>query len=171
MDEVWSGERVEIRRAEGSDVAALQEVFEAAGDFFLSVTGRAAPDADAAAREVGAAAATPGREVGLVHELGAPGAVGALGWWASHPAEADALLGMLMVVPAARGRGVAREALRLLEAALRDRGIRRLRTAVGAGDLRAQRVVEALGFSSLDERTHVSLDRGRMMIAFYGKEL
>src|SRR5690606_29808761 len=112
-----------------------------------------------------------GREVYLLRTREQGEAVGAVGWWAGHPEPAVALLGMLLVVTERRGRGLGREALAAVEAALRERGITEVRTGVGAGDGRRQEVLRALGFAPLDERRHVSLDRGRVMIALFRKEL
>ena len=158
--------------AGSEDVEALQSVFERAGDHFLRVTGRPKPEPDAARRELGSAASTPGREVALI-ERGGSGSevIGAVGWWAGHPEPDLALLGMLMVVAEERRRGIAGEALRLLEARLRDGGIARLRTAVGAEDRAASSFLEAVGFASMDERTHVDVDSGRLRIAFFEKTL
>lgn len=149
----------------------LQRVFEAAGDHFLAITGRAAPEPDAAERELEACARTPGRETALLlrRESGEP--VGALGWWAGNPAPDLALLGMLLLVPDARGQGLAREALAGLEAGLAGQGVRALRTGVGAGDERAHAILGALGFHPLDARTHVSFERGRVMISLFEKPL
>lgn len=185
--------RVELRIAGAGDVEALQSVFEGAGDHFLRVTGRAAPAPDAARRELSSASSTAGREVALIETAGAgvagaesdadrqpnasnsagarATAVGALGWWAGHPEPDTALLGMLMIVREERGRGLGAEALRLLEGRLRDAGIDRLRTAVGAEDREASGFLEAVGFSSLDRRTHVDVDSGRLRIAFFEKPL
>lgn len=149
----------------------LQSVFRAAGDHFTTVTGRPEPDPDAAAREIRSTAATEGREVYLVRTRAEGEAVGAVGWWAGHPEPTVALLGMLLIGTKHRREGLGREALGAVEAALRERGIRELRTGVGAGDERRQKVLRGLGFTPLDERRHVSLDRGRVMIALFAKEL
>jgi RimJ/RimL family protein N-acetyltransferase len=163
--------RLLLQRAVPGSEAELQAVFHSAGDHFTTVTGRAEPDADAAAREIRSTEAAEGREVYLVRSLADGEAVGAVGWWAGHPEPAVALLGMLLIDMRRRGEGLAREALEALEAALRERGVRELRTGVGAGDERRQMVLRALGFTPLDERRHVSLDRGRVMIALFSKEL
>jgi ribosomal protein S18 acetylase RimI-like enzyme len=185
--------RVELRLAAPDDVEALQSVFERVGDHFLRVTGRAAPAPDAAQRELSSASSSAGREVALIEpveaasrgtepvENGQPATrkrggdpatpVGAIGWWAGHPEPDMALLGMLMIVQDERGRGLGAEALRLLEARLREAGIARLRTAVGAEDREASGFLEAVGFSSIDERTHVDVDSGRLRIAFFDKPL
>lgn len=152
---------------EPGDAAALQRVFTAAGDHFLTVTGRPEPDADAAARELRACASTPGRAVALLSLADSGEPVGAVGWWARHPEPDVALLGMLLVIPEQRGRGLAREALSALGAHLAGRGMRRLRAAAGAGDERAHAILRALGFQAMDERRHIGLDRGRVMIALF----
>ena len=153
-----------IRRPAGA-------LFEAAGDHFTTVTGRPEPDSDAARRELQSAEAAEGREVYLVRLRDGGEAVGAVGWWEAHPEPHVALLGMLLIDARRRREGLGREALQGVEAALRERGIGELRTGVGAGDRMRQEVLRALGFTPLDERKHVSLDRGRVMIALFRKTL
>lgn len=171
LADVLSTPRLRLQRAVLEMEGELQAVFEAAGDHFTTVTGRPQPDADAAAREIRSAAGAEGREVYLVRLHPGGEAVGAVGWWERHPEPEVALLGMLLVDQRRRREGLGREALAAVEEALRARGIRELRTGVGAGDVRRQEVLRALGFSPLDERRHVSLDRGRVMIALFRKEL
>lgn len=160
-------ERLQARRLSSGDGEALQRVFEAAGDYFLSITGRPEPDPDAAERELRACATTPGRAVALLEARDDGRAVGALGWWQGSPEPEVALVGMLLVVPAERGRGLAREAVDGLAGWLAEQGVSRLRTGVGAGDQRTHALLQALGFAPLDQRTHVSLDRGRVMLALF----
>lgn len=163
--------RLVLERAGPDREEELQAVFRAAGDHFTTVTGRPEPDADAAAREIRSAAAAAGREVYLIRARAGGEAVGAVGWWSGHPEPDVALLGMLLIDLRRRREGMGREALAAVEAALREQGIRELRTGVGAGDERRQQVLRGLGFAPLDERRHVSLDRGRVMIALFTKEL
>lgn len=162
-------DRLVARAVTPAEQALLQWVFERCGDFFQPITGRPAPDADAAEREVGSCAATPGREVAVLvrEETGEP--VGALGWWQGNPDPETTLLGMLMVVPAERKRGIAREAIDGLAAWASGRGIRRLRTGVAAQATATHALLRSLGFEPLDQRTHVSVDRGRMMIALFDR--
>lgn len=164
-------DRLRLERLEPESAAELQAVFEAAGDHFTTVTGHARPDADAANRELEAAARVDGREVLLVRLAEGGEAIGAVGFWERHPEPTVALLGMLLIDRSQRGQGYGREALRGLEEALRERGIEELRTGVGAGDQRRQAILRALGFEPLDERKHVSLDRGRVMIALFRRAL
>lgn len=163
----FSTERLEARTLSPGNEAELQEVFAAAGDYFLSITGRPEPEPDAAEREIRSCAATPGRAVALLSLREENRAVGALGWWAGNPSPEIALVGMLLVIPDERGKGLAREALDGLAAWLAREGVQRLRTGVGAGDQRTHSLLHALGFAPLDQRTHVSLDRGRIMIALF----
>lgn len=171
IDSELNTERLVLERLSPGMEEPLQEVFVAAGDHFTTVTGRPEPDADAARRELSSADAVEGREVFLVRLRESGEAIGALGFWEGHPEPEVALLGMLLVDTRRRQEGFGREALRGVEAALRRRGIRELRTGVGAGDTRRQELLRALGFEPLDERRHVSLDRGRVMIALFRKEL
>lgn len=163
--------RLRARALAGGDEETLQRVFEDAGDYFLTVTGRPEPDPDAAGREIRACEATPGREIALLALEASGEPVGAIGWWSGSPEPDLALLGMILLLPAERGKGLAREAVDGLAAWLGGEGIRRLRTGVGAGDERVHALLRGLGFSPLDQRKHVSLDRGRVMLALFEREL
>jgi GNAT superfamily N-acetyltransferase len=167
---LFRSERLEARALRDGDGEVLQQVFESAGDYFLPITGRPAPDADAAEREIRSCASTPGREAVILYSTDGE-AVGALGWWEGSPEPDVTLLGMVLIVPAHRGDGRAREALSALERWLAGRGMTRLRTGVGAHDDPRQAFLRAIGFAPLDERTHVSLDRGRMMIGLFEKPI
>lgn len=169
--EALTTERLTLERLDPGMEETLQKVFEAAGDHFTTVTGQPRPDPDAAERELHAASRTEGREVLLVRLRAGGEAIGAVGFWEKHPEPDIALLGMLLIARDRRGHGYGREALRGVEDALRARGIEELRTGVGAGDERRQAVLMALGFEPLDQRKHVSLDRGRVMIALFQRRL
>jgi RimJ/RimL family protein N-acetyltransferase len=171
MEHFLDTPRLTIQSLDPGDSVVLQRVFEAAGDYFLSITGRLAPDPDAAEREIASSVSTAGRKIVLLSLRGTGEAVGAIGWWEGNPEPDVALLGMLLVVPDHRGQRLAREALAGIEAALAAAGIQRMRTGVAAGDARVHQLLEALGFAPLDARTHISLDRGRMMIALFEKGL
>ncbi len=167
---LFRSERLEARPLREGDEEVLQEVFRAAGDYFLPITGRPAPDDDAAEREIRSSMQTPGRQAVLLHDA-TGAAVGTLGWWEGSPEPDVTLLGMVLIVPRSRGAGLAREGVQALERWLAARGGTRLRTGVGAHDLDRQTFLRSLGFLPLDERTHVSLDRGRMMIGLFEKTI
>ncbi|HEX6927334.1 MAG TPA: GNAT family N-acetyltransferase [Longimicrobiaceae bacterium] len=164
-------ERLRLERLDPGQEEVLQAVFRAAGDHFTTVTGRPEPDPEAARRELRSAEEVEGREVFLIRLQEGDEAVGAVGFWERHPQPDVALLGMLLIDVSHRKRGYAREALQAVEDALRGRGIVELRTGVGAGDVARHAALRALGFEPLDERRHVSLDRGRVMIALFHKQL
>lgn len=163
--------RLRLRLLRPGDEAALQEVFSRAGDYFLAATGAPEPDPDAAGQEIRGCASTPGREVALVslREGGEP--VGALGWWSGNPEPDVTLLGMLLVVPEQRGRGIAREALGALEGWLRERGARRLRSGVATRDRRAMEVLPALGFERMGVREHAALGLNGLHLTLWEKAL
>lgn len=163
--------RLQAERVRAGDEERLQSVFGAAGDYFIPVTGEPRPDPDAAIREIRSCAEVAGREAVVLVVREDERDVGAIGWWEGVPEPDVALLGMLLVSSGERGRGYAREAMQALEELLSKRQIRRLRTGVGAHDAEKHALLLALGFSPLDERTHVSLDRGRMMLALFEKTL
>ncbi|MBV9774158.1 MAG: GNAT family N-acetyltransferase [Gemmatimonadetes bacterium] len=163
--------RLALRVLGPEDAPGLQRVFAASGDYFLPLTGRPEPDPDAAERELRGGAGTPGRDVALVtlRESGEP--VGALGWWRGNPGPDQALLGMLLVVPEQRGRGIAREALDALEGWLAGGGIRSLRTSVGLRDYRSQEVLAALGFARMSIRDHQALGLQGATLSLWEKQL
>jgi RimJ/RimL family protein N-acetyltransferase len=163
--------RLEIRLLGAGDEARLQAVFREAGDHFLPVTGRPAPDPDAAEREIRGCAASPGRDVAALVWRDTGRDVGAVGWWLGHPEPDVTLLGMLMVAMQHRQRGVAREALAGLEGWLAGEGITRVRSAASADDRRAQAVLKALGFREMNEQRHVGLDRGRLRLSMLEKRI
>lgn len=170
VPESFSTPRLDVQPLSPEEAPRLQGVFERAGDYFLGITGRPAPEADAAEREIRACHEAEGREIALLvlRDGGEP--VGALGWWKGMPEPGVALLGMLLLAPEHRRQGFAREVVEALGCRAAQEGCDRLRTAVAFRDQRAQEVLRALGFQPLDQRTHVSVaDRGRLMISFFEK--
>lgn len=161
--------RLAIRALGAEDQARLQRVFDGCADHFSALLGQAGPAPDAAARELAACAATPGRQVAIL-ALGDTGEdVGAVGWWAGNPEPDRALLGMLMIVPAHRGRGLAREALEGVEVWLAGRGIRALRTAFQRRRLAVHPLVRRLGFAEMSIRDHALLGLAGVGISLWEK--
>lgn len=135
--------------------ARLQAVFDAAPDWHQAL-GRPA-DPGAAAAEVAASAREAGRAIAVVTLRETGEDVGAIGWWRERPEPGMALLGTLLVVPAHRGAGLAREALAALEEALAILGARELRTAFARRLLPLHPLVKALGFREMSIAEHQKL--------------
>ena len=150
--------------------ARLQAVFDAAADHFQLVGGAPAPP-DAAQREIASCAATAGREVALLSLLDTGEDVGAVGWWTGNPEPGLALLGMLMVVPAHRGKGYAREAVDGLEVWLAGHGARGLRTAFPWRRRAMIPVVRALGFREMSIAEHQKLGLSGAGTSLWEKEI
>jgi GNAT superfamily N-acetyltransferase len=97
--------------------------------------------------------------------------VGVIGWWSGNPTAETALLGMLMMTPDRRGAGLAREAVVGLERWLADRGITRMRTAVGAKAFAEHRLLRALGFELLPVREHTALGMAGSHLMLWEKSI
>jgi GNAT superfamily N-acetyltransferase len=151
------------------DEARLKAVFDAAPDWHQAL-GRPA-DPDAAAAEVAAAARDAGRAIAIatLRETGED--VGAIGWWRERPEPGFALLGTLLIVPAHRGAGLAREALAALEEALAILGTRALRTAFARRLLPLHPLVKALGFREMSIAEHQKLGMAGAGVSLWQKPL
>lgn len=161
--------RLLLRALGPGDEARLQAVFDAAPDWHAAL-GRPA-DPGAAAAEVGAAAASPGRAIAAVTLRETGEYVGAVGWWGEKPEPGIALLGMLLIVPAHRGAGLAREALAALEARLAEGGTRELRTAFPRRLLPLHPLVTALGFREMSIAEHQKLGMAGAGTSIWSKRL
>ena len=150
-------ERLVLTTLSRGDEARLQAVFDACRDFFQVLHAQPAPPPDAAAQELASAAAMPGRAAAVLSLADTGEDVGAIGWWRGNPAADRTLLGMLMVAPEHRGRGLAREALGALEVWLAGHGTVALRTAFPYRRVRVPPIVRALGFRELPIREHTAL--------------
>jgi GNAT superfamily N-acetyltransferase len=144
-------------------------VFDAAPDWHQAL-GRPA-DPAAAAAEVAAATREPGRAVAVITRRDAEADVGAIGWWRERPEPGIALLGMLLIAPAHRGAGRAREALEALEAWLAAEGTRELRTAFPRRLLPLHPLVTALGFREMSIAEHQKLGLAGAGISLWQKPL
>jgi GNAT superfamily N-acetyltransferase len=151
------------------DEARLQRVFEACADHFAALTGAPSVAPDAAAGELAACASTPGRGVAVLTLAATGEDVGAVGWWRGNPEPDRALLGMLMIHPAHRRQGLAREALGALEVWLRGQGIVALRTAFQRRRLAVHPIVRGLGFREMSIRDHALLGLGGVGVSLWEK--
>lgn len=150
------------------DEARLQRVFEACADHFAVLMGqRVSPEA--AAGELAACASTPGRSVAVLTRADTGEDVGAIGWWLGNPEPDRALLGMLMVDPAHRRQGLAREALAGLEVWLRGRGTVAVRTAFQRRRLAVHPIVKALRFTEMSIAEHALLGLGGVGVSLWEK--
>jgi GNAT superfamily N-acetyltransferase len=161
--------RLVLRTLGAEGEPRLHAVFAACADHFAALTGQRGPAPGAAAAELASCAATPGREVALLTLAKTGEDVGAVGWWEANPEPDRALLGMLMIVPAHRRQGLAREALDALEVWLRGRGIVALRTAFQRRRLAVHPIVTALGFRELSVREHALLGLGGVGVSLWEK--
>jgi RimJ/RimL family protein N-acetyltransferase len=168
---LWESERLIAQRLDRPHEAVLQHLFTVAGDYFLRVTGRPEPDPGAAAQELEACAASPGRGVAALIESESGEPIGAIGWWAGNPEPDVTLLGMLLVVPSHRGHGFAREAVRALEGWLAGLEMSRLRTAVAAASYAEHKLLRALGFEQMSIRDHTALGLGGSHLALFEKRI
>lgn len=164
-------ERLRVRAVPPDGEARLQRVFEACADHFAVLTGRPGVAPDAAAAELALCAATPGRDVALLTLAETGEDVGAAGWWLGNPSPDRVLLGMLMIDPAHRGQGLAREALQALEVWLAGQGAVALRTAFQRRRLAVHPVVRALGFREMSIREHTLLGLGGVGLSLWEKPI
>ena len=151
------------------DEARLQAVFDAAPDWHQAL-GRPA-DPTAAAAEVAASAAAEGRAIAVLTLRETGEDVGAIGWWRERPEPGVALLGTLLMVPAHRGAGLAREALAVLEGWLAGGGTRELRTAFPRRLLPLHPLVKALGFREMSIAEHQKLGMAGAGTSLWSKPL
>jgi GNAT superfamily N-acetyltransferase len=161
--------RLILRALRPGDEARLQAVFDAAPDWHAAL-GRPA-DPKAAAAEVGASASAAGRQVAVLTLRETGYDVGAVGWWGEKPEPGVALLGTLLVVPAHRGLGLAREALAALEGWLAADGTRELRTAFPRRLLPLHPLVTALGFREMSIAEHQKLGMAGAGTSLWSKPL
>jgi GNAT superfamily N-acetyltransferase len=106
-------------------------------------------------------------------ELGAPGGAFLIGWHDGAPVCCGGLkrlqdgiceLKRMYVVPAFRGRGVARQTLRALEAEARRLGYERARLDTGPKQLSARGLYVAEGYAAVDDFN------GNPIAAFWGEK-
>lgn len=145
-----NGDAVLIRPIEAArDGAAVRALFAAAADYVDLIEGRPPDAATLADFWQGAPpGADPAATLRLgLFEAGALAGVAELAF--GFPEPADAYLGLMLLVPAARGRGLGRRLLAEVTAAARARGARRLLLAVAEANPRARTFWAREGFEHL----------------------
>ena len=152
------------------DLGALQALFERVADYFVIATG-SAPAPDEAERAY--VAGPPTKAVHDKRVLGVFGPDGALvgvldaltGW----PDPSTWSIGLLVVDPAHRGRGLGTATLDAFEAWAATQGARRLRTAVVAHHGPGVRFLERHGYVAESPPERDGADRGRPTVVFLSK--
>lgn len=138
------------RRLAPADLPALQQLFERAADYFEIATG-APPGRDEAERAF--VGGPPSKTVSEKETIGvfdeAHALVGVLDAIPDFPAEGVCTIGLLLLDPAVRGRGVGAATLVAFESDLARRGMRRFRTAVVAHHAPGLRFLERAGYRAV----------------------
>ncbi|MFI5682678.1 GNAT family N-acetyltransferase [Streptomyces sp. NPDC051636] len=161
MVDVWMvggpGERVVVREPEPSDEAPLPALFEACEDWFVAATGLPSAPGDVQSLFYSLPdGARPEDKVLLVVER--DGAVtGLVEAVRDHPEPGVVAVGMFLLAPWARGRGLGRALAGSLPA--RAEGVTRVTATVPPGWRPGERFLERLGFA-LDEGSAVGAEVG-----------
>ncbi len=135
-----------LRALTVADRAAVADLYARAADYVLLETG-APPDATTV--EDFLSGAPPGGNPATSVRLGAEGPQGLLGLAEmafGYPAPRDAYIGLLLLDPAARGRGLGPQMLHRLTAIARDRGAERMLAAVLQDNPRGMAFWQRQGF-------------------------
>lgn len=135
------------RRLTPADLPALQRLFERATDYFETATG-APPGPDEAERAF--VGGPPSKAVSEKETIGVfddgQVLVGVLDAIPDFPAAGVCTIGLLLLDPALRGRGLGTATLTAFERDLARRGVRRCRTAVVAHHAPGLRFLERAGY-------------------------
>ncbi|MFF7963939.1 GNAT family N-acetyltransferase [Streptomyces sp. NPDC007903] len=147
MSEVWMvelpGERVLLREPGPADEAALLRLFEECEDWFTAATGRPSAPGDVQSLYYALPeGADPGDKVLLLVERNGEvaGLVDAVRDW---PEAGAVAVGLFLLAPWARGRGLGRA----VAETLLERGASRVTATVPAGWKAGERFLERLGFA------------------------
>lgn len=136
-----------------ADHEELRQFFEACEDYVLLSEGRAPTSAqvEELLRDL-----PPGRTLSDKHVLGIRGEdrrlVGVIDVVRDYPAPGEWFLGLMLLVPGQRGRGLGTRAYRAVERWARRQGSAAMWLAVLAQNPRARRFWERLGFAAVDSR-------------------
>lgn len=160
------------RLLEPPDLRDLQALFERARDYFELVTGRP-PERDEAQRAFVAGppskSVSDKRVVGVFSSGG--GLVGVLDSITDWPEAGVWTIGMLLLDPAVRGRGLGTAVLAAFASWAGSEGARTLRTAAPAQHDRGLRFLERAGFSRVSRVENYDAGGARPTILFLEKPL
>lgn len=142
--------RFRTRRLAPPDLPALQALFERAADYFEIATG-APPASDEAERAF--VGGPPSKAVSDKQTIGvfddADALVGVLDAIPDFPSDGTCTVGLLLLQPAVRGRGLGPAVLAAFEAWVARRGTRHLRTALAARHAEGIRFLRRHGWAPL----------------------
>jgi GNAT superfamily N-acetyltransferase len=170
-DPLFRTERLAVVPLTLEEAPRLQALYEGAADYFEVLAGDARVDPETARHELTQSSAQPGRTAAVI-TLQDGSDVGALGWWAGRPSAEVALLGMVLVLPAHRGAGIAGEALAALQGWLAGQGVTELRTAIPYARLpRVRDLLAGLGFVPMSIAEHTRLGMAGAGISLWEKPL
>jgi len=147
LDAFGPSDAYHTRRLEPPDLPALQRLFERAADYFMATTG-APPAPDEAQRAF--VGGPPTKSVNDKQTVGVfdqdEALVAVLDAIPDFPADRTCTIGLLLVDPGARGRGLGGAALTAFERWMSERGTTRFRTAIAAPLERGLRFLERAGY-------------------------
>lgn len=143
---------VDLRSATAADAASLAATIAAA---FEQYRGRLVPESAAFGETADAITAEFAQGSGAIIAEQDKAAVGCV---MIKPVEGDLYFGRLAVVPAARGRGVARRLVGAVEAEAARRGLAGVRMAARVALTENQRFFSALGYVETSREAHPGFD-------------
>ncbi len=151
------------------DAPRLQRVYEAAADYFHLV-GEGDPPPTVAERALVEASAVPDRHImGIVLN---DDLIGVLDFRLRYPAADTAHLGLILIVPAARGRGYGTLAMDIWETWLEvQTPIRKVRLGVVAHNRRAIRFWLERGYRMTGEARRIAVGSAAPRVLFMEKRL
>lgn len=160
---------ITLRPLELADAPALQEVYQECAAY-ISHTWEAAPQPALAVHDLEETQSQEGRfllGIYLEHDL-----VGVIDLRFGDPEPQDMRLGLILLTPEQRRRGLGSWALRILEAWLaRDTPVNRVVASVSTNAYAAQRFLLANGYAFSGESTRVLVGTSRLRILEMRKSL
>jgi len=167
---VGAGGAYRTRRLGPPDLPALQQLFERAADYFETATG-APPAPDEAQRAF--VGGPPSKAVSEKQSIGvcddAETLVGILDAIPDFPEAQVCTIGLLLIDPALRGRGIGTTVLDAFERHMAAGGMTRLRTAVVAHHAPGLRFLERAGYREVSRLEGYEAADSRPTVVFFEK--
>jgi GNAT superfamily N-acetyltransferase len=164
--------RFATRRLAPPDLPALQTLFERASDYFEIATGTTPAPDEAERAFVGgppSKAVSEKQTIGIFDTAGA--LVGLLDAIPDFPSEGTWTVGMLLLDPEARGRGLGGALLAAFEEWATRRGARRLRTALVAHHAPGIRFLRRAGYAEVSRLEGYAAGATPATVAFFEKDI